>query len=115
MLCRCGYNFQPCADFVWFGDPHGRAFLLPDIVIKMPNQTTSQLQLPSNIVAFMTAPSVPVDQIQEIQTIYNVSISTAVDIYESVGERYTDEMWVAALCGIASPACLAELKGGLSC
>ena len=63
----------------------------------------------------MTAPSVPVDPIQEIQTIYNVSFMVAVDIYEEVGERYTDEIWVAAVCGIASPAYLQELKGGLSC
>jgi hypothetical protein len=96
-----------------FSDPYGRAFLLPDIVIKMLNITTPQL--PSNIVAFMTAPSVPVDQIQEIQIIYNVSFRIAVDIYEEVGERYTDEIWVAAKCGIASPSYLAQMKGGLSC
>ena len=72
-------------------------------------------QLPSNIVAFMTAPSVPVDPIQEIQTIYNVSLRIAASIYEEVGERYTDENWVAAVCGIASPAYLQEVKGGLSC
>ncbi|QQT44888.1 Uncharacterised protein [Sphingobacterium multivorum] len=77
--------------------------------------TTTQNQLPSNIVAFMTAPSVPVDPIQEIQTIYNVSLRIAVDIYEEVGERYTEEIWVAAVCGIASPAYLQEMKGGLSC
>lgn len=40
MLCPCGYNFQPCADFVLFGDPYGRAFLLPDNFCKMPNKTT---------------------------------------------------------------------------
>ncbi len=82
------------------------------MIVTAKNQTH---KLPSNIVAFMTAPSVPVDQIQEIQTIYNVSLRIAVDIYESVGERYTDEIWVAAVCGIASPAYLQEMKGGLSC
>lgn len=73
------------------------------------------IQLPSNIVAFITAPSVPVDPIQEIQTIYNVSLRIAASIYEEVGERYVDEIWVAAVCGIASPSYLAEMKGGLSC
>lgn len=77
--------------------------------------STKQNQLPSNIVAFMTAPYVPVDQIQEIQTIYNVSLRIAVSIYEEVSERYADEIWVAAVCGIASPAYLQEMKGGLSC
>lgn len=81
----------------------------------MRTQENQTKQLPSNIVAFMTAPSVPVDQIQEIQTIYNVSLRIAASIYEEVGERYTDEIWVAAVCGIASPTYLQELKGGLSC
>lgn len=73
-------------------------------------QTTTH-QLPSNIVAFMTAPSVPVDPILEISTLYNVDQYYACDIYETVGDDYTNEALVAAMCGIASP----ETKGGLSC
>lgn len=80
----------------------------------MLKQSTPQLQLPSNIVAFMTAPPAPVDPIREIQQMYNVDRETAFEIYEMVGERYVNEDTVASFCGIASPAYLEELKGGLS-
>ncbi|QQT26831.1 hypothetical protein [Sphingobacterium spiritivorum] len=78
-------------------------------------RNTPHQQLPSNIVAFITAPSVQVDHIQEIQTIYNVDLRITCDIYETVGDQYTNESSVAAFCGIASPAYLAELKGGVQC
>ncbi len=65
-------------------------------------------QLPPNIVAFITAPSVQVDHIQEIQTIYNVDPRLACDIYETVGEDYAKFNIVAAFCGIS-------VKGGAQC
>lgn len=78
----------------------------------LKHQTTRTL--PSNVVAFMTAPSAPVDPIKEIASLYNVGQYTASDIYETVGEDYANERLVAAFCGIASPAYLEKLRGGLS-
>lgn len=96
-------------------NPNGRGFLLPIISSKMLKSSTPTQALPSNVVAFMTAPSVPVDPIQEIAVLYNVDQYCAADIYETVGDHYANTVMVAVLCGVASPAALEELKGGVSC
>lgn len=46
MLCSCGYNFQPCADFVSFSRPTRQGFFVAGKLCKMLKLTTTPNQAP---------------------------------------------------------------------
>lgn len=83
--------------------------------------STALLEQQPNIQAMLSTPLQAVDPILEIQSLYNIDQFTACDIYEGIGDDYTNQNMVACMFGIASPAYLAELKGlnnlkgGVSC
>ena len=89
--------------------------------MRTQESNTALLEQQPNIIAMLSTPLQAVDPIIEIQTLYNIDRLCACDIYEEIGEDYTDENMVACMFGIASPGYLAKmkglnnLKGGVSC
>lgn len=97
-----------------FANPTRQGFFVAEKLIKMRKQSQTTPIKP-NIIAMLSTPSYQVDPIIEIQSFYNVNRDTACDIYETIGDNYTDENLVANRFGIATPSYIATLKGGLSC
>lgn len=82
----------------------------------MSNKSTIQAHqeqsLPMNLIGLLSSRSFKAENpIHEIEQIYGVTSEVAHDIYETVGEDYHCERMVAALCCIATPTYISNMKG----
>lgn len=74
-----------------------------------------QLTLQPNVMAMLSTSIQEVDPIIEIQVIYNVDRSTAIEVYEIIGDNYTNEDLMAKMFCIATPSYITKMKGDSSC